>query len=104
MNELCVQLKVGTDIIKLLGVNAIVLLDSSSFSLPDGANEYFPAPRNNVAPSAVKVHMLYNLFGGNTTWFDITPATTHDRKGFPPLNILKGLLSFLILDTGIFNY
>lgn len=100
--ELCVQLEVGSEIFTILGVSKILLLDSSSFSLPDGARGQFPAPRNNVVPAAVKLHMLYDLFGGATKWSDITPATTHDRKGFPPLDILRRAL--IIFDLGYWDF
>jgi hypothetical protein len=102
VQEVCVQLHIATDILMLLNVGRIYLLDSSSFSLPDGAKENFPAPRNNVVPAAIKLHGLYDLFGGVMTWFELTPATTHDRKGFPPLSLLKGAL--IIFDLGYWDF
>lgn len=102
MSELCVQLGVGASILPALGVIRIFLLDASSFTLPEGARETFPAPRSNVIASALKVHVLYDLFGGLVAWFDITPGTTHDRKGFPPLDLLVGAL--IIFDLGYWDY
>jgi len=102
MSELCIQLNIGSKILEVIGVKKILLLDSSSFSLPEGAREHFPAPRNNVVPAAVKLHMLYDLFGGGSKWYEITPATTHDRKGFPPLEFLKGAL--IIFDLGYWDF
>lgn len=102
MNDLCIHLKIGCEILAALGVNKILLLDSSSFSLPDGSKDDFPAPRNNVVPAALKIHVLHDLFGGATNWFDITPATTHDRKGFPPLALLTGAL--IIFDLGYWDF
>jgi putative transposase len=102
MASLCLKMQVGVEILQKLSVKRIYLLDSSSFSLPDQARETFPAPRNNVVPAAVKVHALYDLFGAMIQWFDMTPATTHDRKGFPPLKLLIG--SLIIFDLGYWDY
>jgi putative transposase len=102
MLTLCTSFEIGIEILKKLGVTRIYLLDSSSFGLPEAASEAFPAPRNNVQPSGVKVHGLYDLFGGIMRWFDITPATTHDRNGFPPFTFLKE--SLIIFDLGYWDY
>jgi hypothetical protein len=50
----------------------------------------------------MKVHLLFDLFRGTKQWFDITPATTHDRKGFPPLELLKG--SLIIFDLAYWDF
>ena len=102
MSTLCLQLGVGTEILKLLDVRKIFMIDASSLSLPDGASKDFPAPRNNVVPAAAKIHAMYDLFGGAVKWFDITKATTHDRKGFPPLDLLSGVL--VIFDLGYWDF
>jgi hypothetical protein len=102
IGELRVRLDIGTEIIQSFGVTRIVIHDSSSFTLPDDASDEFPAPRNNVIPAAMKVHMLFDLFRGTQQWFDITPATTHDRKGFPPFDLLKGAL--IIFDLGYWDF
>jgi hypothetical protein len=102
VNDVCVTLGVGVTILEALSVFRIFLLDSSSFTLPEGAKGAFPAPRNNVVPSAIKIHLLYDLFGGIVKWFEMTPATTHDRKGFPPLSILSGAL--IIFDLGYWDF
>ena len=102
MTEICLQLDIGKTILKSLGVSKIFLLDSSSSTLPEGASDEFPAPRSNVIPAAIKVHGLLDLFGGLLRWFDLTPATTHDRKGFPPLDLLIGTL--IIFDLGYWDY
>jgi len=96
------KLDVSTDILKSLGVSGIALHDSSSFTLPEGASEEFPGPRNNVIPAAVKVHLLFDLFRGTSRWFEITPATTHDRKCFPSLELLRGVLT--IFDLGYWDH
>jgi hypothetical protein len=102
MSELRGGLDIGTEILQSLGVRNRVMLDSSSFTLPDGASEEFPGPRSNVIPAAMKLHMLFDLFRGTSRWFEITPATTHDRKGFPPLELLKGAL--IIFDLGYWDF
>lgn len=96
------RLAVSADILKVLNVKAILLLDSSSSSLPKDAKDDFPAPRNNVAPAAIKLHLCFDLFLGAVNWFQLTPATTHDRKGFPPLTSLVGKL--IIFDLGYWDY
>lgn len=102
IDEVRVGLGVGTGIVEAIGVSKILALDSTSFSLNEGASEEYPAPRNNVVPAAMKIHLLYDLFGGNGKWYEMTPATTHDRKGFPPLEILKGVL--IIFDLAYWDY
>jgi hypothetical protein len=102
MSDLCFKLKISAEILETLSVKSIVLLDSSTFSLPNSAKGVFPAPRNNVAPAALKLHALYDLFGGIIQWFQMTPATTHDRKAFPPFHHLVG--SLVIFDLGYWDY
>ena len=102
MSDLCLQLQIGTEILEKLSVRNIFLLDSSTFILPNVAKKIFPAPRNNVAPAGVKTHVLYDLFGGIMQWFSITPATTHDRKEFPPFSLLTG--SLIIFDLAYWDY
>jgi len=102
MTQLCAQMDISHEILRLLKVKNIFLVDSSSFSLKKGAKDVFPGPRNNVIPASAKVHGLYNLFKGSIQWFKITPATVHDRKGFPPLEPLGG--SLVIFDLGYWDY
>jgi putative transposase len=102
ISEVRVGLDIGTEVLQFVGVTKILIHDSSSFTLPDAASAEFPAPRNNVLPAAMKVHLLFDLFRGTSQWFDITPATTHDRKGFPPLELLKGAL--IIFDLGYWDF
>ena len=85
-----------------LNVKSVFILDSTSSSLPKKARKLFPAPRKNVVPASIKFHALYDLFGATLKWFDLTPATTHDRKGFPPLDLLKGCL--ILFDLGYWDY
>lgn len=96
------KLSITSELLKVLNVSAILLLDSSSSSLPKNAKNIFPAPRKNVAPSAIKLHLCFDLFAGAINWFQLTPATTHDRKGFPPIRSLVGKL--IIFDLGYWDY
>lgn len=96
------QLSISKELLGLLGVSAILLIDSTSSSLPKSAKRMFPAPRNNVAPAAVKLHMCFDLFRGAVDWFNITEATSHDRNSFPDLKSLKGKL--IIFDLGYWDY
>lgn len=102
VNKFACKLSVTSQLLKILNVSAILLLDSSSSSLPKSAKENFPAPRNNVAPAAIKLHLCFDLFAGAINWFKLTPATTHDRKGFPPIKSLIGKL--IIFDLGYWDY
>lgn len=96
------KLRINQDILEKLGVRAVYLHDSSSVTLLDGAKGDFPAPRNNVAPAALKWHLCLNLFSGIGEWFSVTEATCHDRNVFPPLKMLKGALS--LFDLGYWDY
>jgi len=85
-----------------IGVAAIFYIDSSSVSLPAAAKKLFPAPRRNVVPAAFKWHLCMNLLTSTMKWWKMTPATSHDRKSFPPLTLLKGTL--IIFDLGYWDY
>lgn len=102
MLKLACKLSITSELLKPLGVQKILLLDSTSSSLPKSAKESFPAPRNNVAPAAIKLHLCFDLLRGAVHWFHLTPATTHDRKGFPPLSSLRNCL--IIFDLGYWDY
>ena len=96
------DLEIDREILGKLGVLGIFLLDSSSITLPKSAKDDFPAPRNNVVPAAVKWHLCWNLLSGIGEWCCLTEAKTHDRKVFPPLEMLKG--SLIIFDLGYWDY
>lgn len=96
------RLSISVGLLKLLGVSSILLLDSSSSTLPKAAKALFPAPRNNVAPASVKLHLCFDIIKGAVHWFNITEATSHDRNSFPELKSLKGKL--IIFDLGYWDY
>lgn len=84
-----------------LKVKGILVLDSSSITLPAMAGAVFPGPRKNVAPAVVKWHHCFDLFGGSIKWFDLSPGTSHDSNHFPDLSLLVGFL--IIFDLGYFD-
>jgi putative transposase len=96
------RLSVSDELLKVLGVSSILLLDSSSSTLPKSAKTLFPAPRNNVAPASVKLHLCFDIIKGAVDWFNITEATSHDRNSFPDVKSLKGKL--IIFDLGYWDY
>ena len=85
-----------------LNVKGILVLDSTSISLPAMAGAIFPGPRNNVSPAVIKWHNCFDLFGGCIKWFDLSPGTSHDSNHFPDLNLVAGYL--IIFDLGYFDY
>jgi putative transposase len=102
MKELGQRFGITDEFLAVLQVKAVLLLDSTSSTLPKGARKIFPGARKNVAPAALKFHCLFDLFGGTMKWFDLTEGKRHDRKGFPPLEMLKGCL--IIFDLGYWDY
>lgn len=86
-------------ILSQLGVNEILLIDSTSISLWDGAKDEYPGTRTTAG---IKWHACFNLFTGALTWFDMTPTSTNDRKCFPLVESLKGKL--IIFDLGYWDY
>jgi putative transposase len=102
MARLRSNLKISKTILGKLQVKQIFILDSTSCSLPKRAKHDFPAPRNNVAPAAIKAHTLMDIFGNAVKWFELTPATTHDSLRFPPISMLKGCL--ILFDLGYWDF
>jgi len=84
-----------------LKVKGILVLDSTSITLPEMAGAIFPGPRNNVASAVIKWHNCFDLFGGSIKWFDLSPGTSHDSNHFPDLSLLVGYL--IIFDLGYFD-
>jgi Transposase DDE domain len=89
----------GHPILKLLGVTAIWLVDSSSVKLWASAKNHFPGTRT---AAGIKWHASFDLLTGMLTWFQLTPTKTHDRKCFPAVELLKGKL--VIFDLGYWDY
>jgi len=102
MSEVFVPGNQLRDLATLLKVKGILVLDSTSISLPEMAGAVFPGPRKNVAPSVIKWHNCFDLFGGCIKWFDLSPGTSHDNNHFPDLKMIVGYL--IIFDLGYFDY
>ena len=89
----------GEEILTKLKVTSILLIDSSSITLWDGAKESFPGTRTL---SGIKWHACFNLLSGKMEWFSTSPTSTNDRKCFPNVDWLKGKL--IIFDLGYWDY
>jgi hypothetical protein len=77
----------GHRILTALGVVAIWLVDASSITLWKRAKNHFPGTRTTAG---IKWHASFDLLTGRLTWFQVTPAKTQERNGFPALELLKG--------------
>ncbi len=99
MTQLTTPALVGTELLSQLGVGGIWLVDSSSISLWDGAKPAFPGTRTQAG---IKWHASFNVLTGVMNWFKLTPTSTHDRKCFPDIGSLKGVL--VIFDLGYWDY
>ena len=89
----------GRQLLKPLGVTAIWLVDSSSIKLWASAKNHFPGTRT---AAGIKWHASFDLLTGRLTWFQLTPTKTHDRKCFPAVELLQGIL--VIFDLGYWDY
>jgi len=90
---------VGEDILAKLKVTSILLIDSSSITLWDGAKRSYPGTRTGAG---IKWHACFNLLSGKTEWFSLSSTSVHDRKRFPKIDWLKGKL--IIFDLGYWDY
>lgn len=92
---------VGVDkrLLGAVGVTGIRLLDSTAITLWDGAQKAFPGTRTWAG---LKWHACIDVLTGGLTWYQVTPSRTSDRKCFPPLDTLTGVL--LIFDLGYWDY
>ncbi len=90
---------VGEEILDKLKVTSILLIDSSSITLWDGAKKSYPGSRSFAG---IKWHACFNLLSGKMEWFSTTATSVHDRKCFPNVGSLKGKL--IIFDLGYWDY
>jgi Transposase DDE domain len=102
MARLNQNFSIGKELLDQLGVSGIELIDSTSNSLPDCAESTFPAPRTNVAPASIKLHVGLDLLRGAISWFEMSPASEHDRRHFPKVRSLAGKL--VIFDLGYWDF
>jgi len=93
------QVIAGEEILSKLKVTSILLIDSSSISLWDGAQESFPGTRTYAG---IKWHACFNLLSGKMEWFSTSSTSVNDRKYFPNVDGLKGKL--IIFDLGYWDY
>jgi len=89
----------GKEILSKLKVTSILLIDSSSITLWDGAQESFPGTRT---VAGIKWHACFNLLSGKMEWFSISSTSVNDRKCFPHIDWLKGKL--IVFDLGYWDY
>lgn len=99
LTRLASPIMFGENILATLKVTAIHLVDSSSITLWDGAKDDFPGTRTHAG---IKWHTCFDLFSGKMNWFELTPTSTHDRKCFPSMETLRGVL--VIFDLGYWDY
>lgn len=86
-------------ILKQLGIIDILIVDSTIFTLWDGARDKFPGVKTHAG---IKLHAGFNPLTGKLTWFELTPSSTHDRKCFPDLQSLVSKL--VIVDLGYWDF
>jgi putative transposase len=99
MKQLGTTVLGGGGLLNQLGVTRIFVIDSSSFTLWDGAKEDFPGVSTTAG---IKWHACFNILTGQLQWFELTPSSTNDRKCFPNLNSLKAKL--VIVDLGYWDF
>jgi len=90
---------VGEEILDKLKVSSILLIDSSSITLWDGAKKSYPGSRSYAG---IKWHACFNLLSGKMEWFSTSASSAHDRKHFPDIDLLKGKL--ILFDLGYWDY
>ena len=99
MKRLSRAVFLGGGILLQLDISGVLIIDSSSITLWDGAKESHPGTRTTAG---IKWHACFDLFSGVMTWFQLTPASTNDRKCFPDLKSLVRKL--IIFDLGYWDY
>lgn len=99
MSRLSGGMLVGVEILSSLGVSAIFLVDSCSFTLWDGSKEDYPG---TFTTASIKWHACFDLLSGKMSWFEFTATKVHDSNCFPNLDLFKGKL--LIFDLGYWDF
>ncbi len=89
----------GEEILNKLKVTSILLIDSSSITLWDGAQNSYPGTRTLAG---IKWHACFNLLSGKMEWFSTSSTSVNDRKRFPNVDWLKGKL--IIFDLGYWDF
>jgi len=89
----------GGGLLNQLGITNVLVVDSSYFTLWDGATDDFPGTSTYAG---IKWHTCFDVLTGKMYWFEITPGSTHDSKCFPNINSLCKKL--VIVDLGYWNF
>jgi len=89
----------GKDLLNKLGVTGILVVDSSHFSLWDGAKDDFPGVSTTAG---IKWHTCFDILTGKMHWFELTPSSTSDHKCFPNFESLRSKL--VIVDLGYWDF
>lgn len=87
---------------KTIGVKQIFLLDSTPITLKNQAQYIFPGNRTNVAPAAIKWHVMFDFTKMEIPWCDISSSAENDSLFFPKIQPMVGSLT--IFDLGYYNY
>lgn len=99
MSQLATTTLQSVDVLTGLGVSQILLVDSCTISLWDGAKTSYPG---TLTKAGIKWHACFDLLSGVLYWFELTPSSTHDSQCFPEIEKLKGKL--LIFDLGYWDF
>jgi hypothetical protein len=99
MINLATSVSVGSHIASRLGVTDILLVDSSTITLKDGAKNKYPG---TGSAAGIKWHACFSLMTGLMKWFQLTPSSTHDRQCIPDIKQLVGKL--IIVDLGYYDF
>ncbi len=99
MGRLKTTVGVGKALLEKLGVSGIVLVDSSSITLPDAAKGSWPGTRTSAG---IKWHLAFDVLSGMMVWFQTTPTKVHDSNCFPEISSLVGKL--VVFDLGYWDY
>ena len=99
ITQLSMSVLGGGDWQHQLGVTKILVIDSCSFTLWDGAESDYPGTRTTAG---IKWHACFDLLRGSLVWFKLTPTTTNDSQCFPDLRGINGGL--VIFDLGYWSY
>ena len=89
----------GGCLLEQLGVVKILVVDSTYFSLWDGASDKFPGTGTTAG---IKWHACFDILTGELHWYELTQGSTHDRKCFPDVKSLS--FALVIVDQGYWDF
>ena len=88
----------GEELCKILSVEDLILLDSSSSLLPESAKLHFPG---TFTKASFKYHLCFSLLSGFIPWMDYSEGSSHDSNHFPFLELVKNKL--ILFDLGYYD-